>query len=255
MKAIGEVLSSDTFFHFTSKREYLEGILQKTFRPRYCLEEAHLFPELNNLDLAFPMVCFCDIPLSKLRNHINTYGSYGIGLKKEWGFSNGFSPVSYVKAGSKLQNSYRSILNYWAQNPDKFDQMDRLFVEKISEIIMFTKPYEGQMQRGNDVFETKFYDEKEWRWIPDTSDYANIYNHIDKEMWNDSRTRNLHNKRVSELALRFRPDDINYLIIESENEIDDFIQSLENAKERFDTKTIKRLTTRILTKDRIEKDF
>lgn len=53
----------------------------------------------------------------------------------------------------------------------------------------------------------------------------------------------------------FTPNDINFLIIDNDSEIDDFIDSIESIKNRFDSKTIKRLTSRINTKEQILNDF
>ena len=53
----------------------------------------------------------------------------------------------------------------------------------------------------------------------------------------------------------FTPNDINFLIIDNDSEIDDFIVSIESIKNRFDSKTIKRLTSRINTKEQILNDF
>jgi len=38
----------------------------------------------------------------------------------------------------------------------------------ISDLIMFTKPYEGTLWRNHDRLDLiRFYDEREWRWIPE----------------------------------------------------------------------------------------
>jgi Putative abortive phage resistance protein AbiGi, antitoxin len=48
------------------------------------------------------IVCFCDLPLSNLSEHLNFYGNYGIGLTKEWGIGKGINPVIYLSQASEL---------------------------------------------------------------------------------------------------------------------------------------------------------
>ena len=78
---------SDTLFHFTKNINTLKNILQNGFWPRYCLEDFNWYnAELGYI--AYPMVCFCDIPLSRINEHVKFYGDYGIGLTKNWGLTN-----------------------------------------------------------------------------------------------------------------------------------------------------------------------
>jgi hypothetical protein len=105
-------ISANTLFHFTSKLDYITNILTNEFTPRYCMESFGYLNEENNLlEIALPMVCFCDIPLSQIRNHIKNYGGYAIGLLKEWGISNGINPVMY-----SLPDSLSTQINYIYSN-------------------------------------------------------------------------------------------------------------------------------------------
>ena len=54
-------ISSNSLFHFTSKRDYLINILKNEFIPRYVLEEIPLSKHLKRpkIESAIPMVCFC----------------------------------------------------------------------------------------------------------------------------------------------------------------------------------------------------
>jgi hypothetical protein len=80
----------------------LKGILKNGFSPRYCLEYT-----LDSTDriaaskrqppcYSIPMVCFCDLPLSLIRKHLDEYGGFGIGLRKSWGVKHGVEPVFYT---------------------------------------------------------------------------------------------------------------------------------------------------------------
>ncbi len=77
-------ISSNSLFHFTPKIEFLINILTNGFYPRYCHEELLLneCQTLRGHNLLIPMICFCDIPLGKISNHINIYGKYCIGSPK-----------------------------------------------------------------------------------------------------------------------------------------------------------------------------
>lgn len=77
-------LSANTLFHFTNNIDNIINILTNEFSPRYCMESFEFLGGCD-LEIAIPMVCFCDIPLSQIKNHIENYGGYAIGLSKEWG--------------------------------------------------------------------------------------------------------------------------------------------------------------------------
>ena len=57
------------------------------------------------------MVSFCDIPLSLAKDHIKTYGSYGIGMMKEWGIKNNLNPVVYIERDSLLAKDIQATID------------------------------------------------------------------------------------------------------------------------------------------------
>jgi hypothetical protein len=95
-------VSSNTLFHFTDSAENLIRILENDFLPRFCLEELELFRKGDTplIDMAIPMVCFCDLPLSNIGEQLSAYGNYGIGMSKEWGIRQGINPVLYLTPNS-----------------------------------------------------------------------------------------------------------------------------------------------------------
>lgn len=119
-------ISATSLFHYTSGRlPAIKGILETSFRVSYIKETnpqiiGH-FGNSGRLSMVFmprnagvnypgvryqhiPMVCFCDIRLSTVTDHLYTYGfdagdttnrAYDIGLTKTWGQKNGLNPVLY----------------------------------------------------------------------------------------------------------------------------------------------------------------
>lgn len=80
-------VSANTLFHFTEK-DRLKNILLNGFLPSYSLEDlSNATPEGSPYSAAHtPMVCFCDLVFSQIKKHIDFYGNYGIGLRKDsWG--------------------------------------------------------------------------------------------------------------------------------------------------------------------------
>src|SRR5689334_20383582 len=96
-------ISTDTLFHFTDSLKNLIGILEKGFWPLYSLEPLH------KVKLIIPLVSLCDIPLTQMRTHIETYGKYGVGLTKDWGHTYRLNPVTYISADSHLEALWQRV--------------------------------------------------------------------------------------------------------------------------------------------------
>jgi hypothetical protein len=95
------------------------------------------------------MVSFCDIPLSEIKNHIDSYGSYGIGLSKEWGKRNRLNPVLYVEQDSFLSRSYERALSRFVLEEARLNEVtdpDRL---AVLDVLRYIKNYEGSLTRSN----------------------------------------------------------------------------------------------------------
>jgi hypothetical protein len=164
------VISSNTLFHFTNSADSLISIIKNGFYPKFCLEEISVYSVLKdeNKEIASPMTCFCDLPLSQIDKHLDFYGKYGIGMSIEWGKSNGLSPILYVHDNSNILNLIKQ-LGKRVYNVEPLDESsnlyDNAFVE-IIELCSYLKPYKGKMWRTNKYESKKFYDEREWRYIP-----------------------------------------------------------------------------------------
>ena len=98
-----------TLFHFTKSLDILLRILEEGFWPHYSLEDISW---LNGPvpRLAWPIVSFCDIPISRLHEHTNFYGNYGIGLCRERWRATGLNPLLYVSSDSIVKESLRELL-------------------------------------------------------------------------------------------------------------------------------------------------
>lgn len=251
-------ISSNALFHFTSSAEYLIGILTNNFTPRYCYEEVPLNDEYDKgtIKASIPMVCFCDISLSQISNHIKTYGSYGIGMSKEWGIKNKLNPLIYVNEKSKLADSFSGLTeDLMAKLDDKADSW-KLSLKFIT-ILEFLKPYSGDFRRKDKLYKNfKFYDEREWRYIPNFTEHQDISPFLNAEESEDQIIIAKENNKLKKATLNFTPHDIKYIFVKNENEIHSMIEALREIKApRFDNKTIDILISKILTTKQLGEDF
>jgi len=256
-------LSSNSLFHFTSKAEYLIGILKNDFIPRYCYEETTLNKDLNRGKLlgALPMVCFCDIPLGQITNHLATYGSYGIGMSKEWGIKNKLNPIIYINENSKLANSFGLITDsiYNLLDEEHCSQNAVQTGDEILKIVKYIKPYKGNFSRNGEVIKNvKFYNEREWRYIPDieTDEDENIIDMLIKEDFENPIKLAKENSQLEKYKLEFTPNDIKYIFVKNESEIHHMMKAIREIKGgKFNAVDIDILTSKILTTEQIKEDF
>ena len=107
---------SHTLFHFTKSLDTLQGILKNGFWPRYSLEDFNWYSQAIDF-ISYPMVCFCDIPLTRIGDHVGFYGEYGLGLTKKWAITNGLNPLFYLsQPTSTKKNRDRSIFHTISMN-------------------------------------------------------------------------------------------------------------------------------------------
>lgn len=271
-------LSSNTLFHFTNNAENLINILTSGFSPRFCLEQfgtnQFLFgdkiKEGKKTDMeweeAIPISCFCDLPISHISSHLEFYGSYGIGLTKNWGIKNGLTPLTYIHENSKQLEYLRKLGKIaWSTKKlsNKYDSEDPRVL--IIELSGFFKPYEGEMWRINKYVTKRFYDEREWRYIPfllpekvkepkQPINFTEDYRLTKIEFHNDIKQAKA-NKYVKENhSLEFDFEDIKYIIIKNDSEAKAMTEAI-NSTNRFTDEQKIILSTKIISCEQIKEDF
>lgn len=244
-------LSSNSLIHFTKTEESLYGIIREGFKVKYCKETLDLYGRDDVVHV--PMVSFCDIPFSQIKNHIDDYGPYGIGLSKSWALKMRLNPVLYIQSNSALANSYYKMMEILHEK-EKEGVLDREARRAGTEIVRYVKKYEGILERaGAEPRLYRFSDEREWRYVPeaDESYPMVLVPHQFKEL-----TAERANAPLRDMRLKFDVDDINYLVIRDDRDIKGLIAHLRDVlSDRGTTAQIERLFTRIITQDQISGDF
>lgn len=249
-------LSPNILFHFTS-RDGLYAILEQTFKISYARER--IVGNRKPTSFAVPMVSFCDLRLSELKNHMDKYGNYGIGLSKDWANKQGLNPVFYVNKHCPFTKSfitaveklYKQLDNI--QDPKELESASMVYMD-ILNTYRHIKNYEGRLERRSGVTTEnyRFADEREWRYVPPLD--ATPFSFLPSDRLSTPEEKTKANERIANLRLRFDPEDIKYLIIESDDERLSLIQHLETVKGQFDEGTRRRLASRILTSEQIKTD-
>lgn len=245
-------LYPNILFHFTT-RDGLYAILKDTFKVSYAGER--IVGNRKSTSFAVPMVSFCDLRLSELKDHMNKYGNYGIGLSKDWANKKGLNPVFYVNKHCPFtRNFITAVERLYKQLENIQDPNLEAAYMDILNTYRYIKNYEGDLKRRSEktTRNYRFADEREWRYVPplDATDFSFLP--IDRLSTKEKKAE--ANMRIAHLKLEFEPEDIKYLIIESDDERLNLIDHLSTVKGRFDEGTRRRLASRILTSDQIKTD-
>jgi hypothetical protein len=241
---------SHTLFHFTKTGDSVTRILKNGFWPRYCLEDISWvgFEELTFV--AFPMVCFCDIPLSRIDEHVSYYGQFGIGLTKDWAIRNGLTPVLYVRHGSELTKTITDLmqegLNLQGGRQSKFASLFR-------RLHAYVKPMEGNVLVGDEPARKEFYQESEWRHIPTDK---NIDEFLRKEDFQAEALREAANTKTLEACmLKFVPNDVKYIFVPTDADIPSIVNFIQNELDHFPGADQKLLMSRVISIQSIQSDL
>ena len=244
-------ISANTLFHFTSRYDTLINILKSRFFPRLCLEKGLWYP--GDKKWAIPMVCFCDIPLSNIAEHTKKYGNYAIGLKKTWAIKQGVTPILYVHDNSSFIEHGLDALNWSLELGVKDTEHLSERLAQVMSMFFMMKPYEGYQERDGKRKKVRFYDEREWRFVPPIG--VHPLNFLTEEQFNDKTQKESLNSFNERYGVNFNPDVINYIIVEKENEIIPLMHELHSIKGNFSYNSVELLSSRIISMDRIREDF
>jgi hypothetical protein len=254
------MITANTLFHCTDDISFLKSILKDNgFRPSFCIDDYKgLFynnSEINNY--AIPMVCFCDIPLSQIKDHIDKYGGYALGLSKDWGRNNKLNPVTYLAKSPNLINVYAEFIKNKLVN---FKPGSDKTTEGIVRVLQYMKPYEGKKWLKKDLKfseeDTNFYNEREWRYVPTDMKNCVIWQN---EFEDSTKKSDIQNTLKDCCSLEFCATDIKYIIVKDNDQVLDFIKFINNElqfkKVECNEETKKILCSRILTTKQINDDF
>ena len=254
-------ISTNSVIHYTEKIDNLKSILNcEGFRLKYCTEELEINLEVP-ISSAIPMISFCDIPLSEVKNHIDSYGSYGIGLSKNWAKKNGLNPVLYLEKDSKISEHIKNQVERILKGLEKVDkgkklsQADIQLQDDLITYVSYCKNYEGKLIRGKVNSEAyRFYDEREWRYVGIAEHISPAPQIINGYTYREDKEK--YNSAIKECYIKFSTMDISYIIIDSENEIPEILTLLNKVfEDKCTAKELKILSTKILTKNQIYNDF
>jgi len=247
----------NTLFHFTNIAG-LKGILHTSgFQLSYAKEKIR-GPATKVVEMAIPMVSFCDLRLSELNSHMDKYGRYGIGLTKEWSHRQGLNPVAYINRDSELADSVikgiEEVLNIVIEHPTHDEDHGWTYMN-VMNIQRFLKNYEGPLERNGVVkYENyRFADEKEWRHVLPLSFAREIWPYAEMKDADSPEKKRALNEAIKNEILRFVALDVKYIVVEHDSEIrgvQDEIASLKLS--RADTH---HLISRVLSAERITEDF
>lgn len=255
--------SANALFHCMKKFKYLTDTLRnKALIPRYNEEVIKYLniPELTRI--VFPMTCFCDIYLKKLKLHMFTYGKYGIGIDKDWGITHGIQPIHYINPNSELSKDFSEVFTYSISQLNE-DTDESINSEKYSNYLLtnllFMKPLSGEMYISGEYESKNFHDEKEWRFVPNINNIQDIELPqiiTDESIMNPTARNSFSDgiKQCKDLWLNFEYGCIKYLIVKENterNELIDFI--MEEIEMKQNEKYV--LISKILVYDELSEDW
>lgn len=242
-------ISAEALLHFTRSMARLTGILKNDFHPRYNLEKYRLGRHV--VEAAFPLISFCDIPLSRLKNHISTYGYYGIGMTRAWAEKKGLNPILYLREGATLSRFMGAVMDGTAQTGTN----EAVMISALRNIRAYIKQFEGDFYRdGRWIRNVRFYNEREWRYVPEIGE-GELPAILKKKDFMDRAVLRRAEAKLKKYRLDFEPDDIKYIIVRNEREILNTVKILKKIEEKYSPETVEILTSRILTSEQILRDF
>lgn len=233
---------SDNLFHFTKSLDVLKLILKNGIKPRYCLEDNEWFGLGKERHIAFPMSCFCDIPLSRIAEHTDFCGDFGLGLTRDWGLKNNLHPVIYTTSNGVIQNLMKYLYSI-----DRTNETEEDLNFYSYSLWAHMKPFTGKMVISGDIVEKEFYQENEWRYVPPVETLI-LQKGFDENKVNAD-------KEIEKYALKFTPSDVRYIFVKSDSDIPPLMDFINSELKHFPLNDLQILMSRVVSIKKLNEDM
>ena len=231
------VTSANILCNYMKKIEYLKEVIRNmAFIPRYVEENLEYLNVQDLHTIAFPMTCFCDIPLTKVKNHMGVYGEYGVAIKKKVCIERDVQPILYLNNSARLKNDLSEAISKLLHE-DPISPEWRMLPDAMLSVLLYSKPIVGYMSRDewDKPQRLLFKDECEWRYIPSISESMPL---IIPQDDNTKKGRKYYSKALeSERStwFPFQVDEIEYIIVPNEAAAIEMISAIRSMKGKSQT--------------------
>lgn len=275
-------LRTSSLFHYTDFNG-LKRILAGGLVPNYCSEDLTVGQE--EFVIGLPMVCFCDIPLTRTEEFTKRYGRHAIALSKEWAARKGINPILYavdeeIIISLRFYRSYEQMLRQQVVqaggNPHSLsvNLNDPQSVNNIVPFINHNNAYAanrklfGYLKRYESEWQGKplvNYVENEWRFVVGESEQTPwFWNREDYMTWRGdvNGPKPTPGEALQTHRLTFEPADITHIILEKEDQVARMIDFIDSSRftrvggsADVTAADKKVLISRIISLERVAKDF
>lgn len=247
--------NADSLCNYMKDLEYLKMKLRdKALIPRYVAETTSYLGVGNLNKMAFPMICFCDIPFSKIQIHINSYGEYGIAFNKtSLLMKYGIQPIHYISKNSPLIHDFHDAF-LCCMEKDTIANEYELLSDYLLSTLVFMKPVSEPKKENNEEY--IFQNECEWRFVPKSSDLPPDMELILLNEDVTEKSIQLYSKvleKHDESWIKYEWSDVKYLIVPDEKDAFDIIDYIYELP--INEKDKKMLISKIEVTQRLMEDI
>ena len=240
---------SSTLFHFTKSIDAVQGILLNGFVPYYSLEDISWLGTTLNF-FGYPRVCLCDIPIGRITDHVGFYGSYGLGMSRDWALRSGINPIAYYSKASPICQTFLVAIR-GAQDAKKKDPKDKMS-DCLHTMLAYAKPVSGTMMAQGKPVPKEFYLESEWRYVPAKT---KLVYPVSKANLDDVAKHAALNKKAEKESLKFTPADVRYIFVKQDADIPQLIDFIHAKLQNYSGVDLKILMSRVTSLEHLERDI
>ena len=226
--------SANVLCNYMQKSEYLEMILRnQAIIPRYVIEPLEYLNIEGLHRIAFPMTCFCDIPLSKVGSHMTQYGRFGIALSKQPIIEKfRVQPIHYMNPQSPLAADFREAFAEYYRSEKRVHKEDKMLLDYVLSTLLYMKPISKIEEINGEMRSYIFQDECEWRYIP-TTDFPQSIPLLMKEDQITEKGKNAYSEVLAkhpETWIKFDWEDVRYIIVPDEPALQRIIEVIKGLQ-------------------------